>query len=425
MTVTQQNLIENQPRGVGLGAALDVEQVRRDFPILSRRIRGKPLVYLDSAATTQKPQVVIDSLSRYYRNYNANVHRGIHYLSEKSTELYEEARETVREFLNARSSREIVFVRGVTEAVNLISNCYGSIKIRENDEIIISAMEHHSNIVPWQLLCEKTGAKLRIVPITDNGEIILSDYETLFNERTRLVSMVHVSNALGTINPVKWMIDKAHEFEVPVLLDGAQSAPHLDVDVQRLDCDFYTFSGHKVFGPTGIGVLYGKETYLECMPPYHGGGDMIRFVSFEKTTYNDLPFKFEAGTPNIAGAIGLKAAINYVASVGIKTIAAYEKSLLDYATELLVSIPGVRIIGTANEKASVLSFICEGIHPHDIGTILDQNGIAIRAGHHCTQPLMQRLGLTATARVSLSFYNTPEELDLLGEEIPKIFKVFN
>ena len=422
MTIEQQKVAEDRARVHS--DFFDVDRVRSDFPILKRKIRGKPLVYLDNAATTQKPQCVIDAVSNVYRNSNANIHRGVHYLSEKATELYEGSRERIRYFLNAKSVREIIFVRGVTEAINLVASSYGGAAVSKGDEIIISAMEHHSNIVPWQFLCDRTGAKLQVVPITDTGEIAVNEYEKLLSDRTKLVSLVHVSNALGTINPIKWMIDKAHEFNIPVVIDGAQSMPHLNIDVQLLDCDFYTFSGHKLFGPTGIGVLYGKEKYLDAMPPYHGGGDMIRSVSFEKTTYNDLPFKFEAGTPNIAGAVGLQAAVEYVSSLRMESILTYENALLDYATELLSGIPGLKIVGNPKEKVGVISFVCEGIHPHDIGTILDHNGIAIRAGHHCTQPLMQRLGLTATTRVSLSFYNTKEELDTLAQTLPQIFKVF-
>ena len=422
MTIGNQSITEH--RNDGSAGFIDVGKVRNDFPILGQKIKGKPLVYLDNAATTQKPQCVIDAVTRYYQNHNANIHRGVHYLSEKATDLYEGARESIRKFLNAKSSREIIFVRGVTEAINLVAGSYGDARISEGDEIIITTMEHHSNIVPWQLLCDRTGAKLRVVPISDAGEIEENEYESLLSERTKLVSIVHISNALGTINPIKWMIKKAHKYNVPVVIDGAQSIPHLNIDLQSLDCDFFTFSGHKLFGPTGIGVLYGKEKYLEEMRPYQGGGDMIRSVSFEKTTYNDLPFKFEAGTPNVAGAVGLRAAIDYITSIGIESILIHENALLDYATELLSGVRGVQLIGTAKKKAGVLSFVCEGIHPHDIGTILDHSGIAIRAGHHCTQPLMQRLGLTATSRVSLSFYNTRQELEALAETLPHVFKVF-
>ena len=423
MPLTQEKLNKSQtetPSGL-----INVESIRDDFPILKRENRGKPLIYLDNAATTQKPRSVIEAVADFYQSHNANVHRGVHYLSEEATKFYEESRDTVRRFINAKSVREIVFVRGVTEAINLVATSYGLSTISKGDEIIISTMEHHSNIVPWQLLCERTGAKLKIIPITDTGEIVVNEYEKLFSDRTKLVSVVHISNSLGTINPIKWLIEKAHEFDVPVLLDGAQSISHLSIDVQSLDCDFYTFSGHKLFGPTGIGVLYGKEKYLESMPPYSGGGEMIQSVTFEKTTYNDLPFKFEAGTPNIAGAVGLKVAIDYIISIGMESILVYEKRLLDYGTRLLSEVPGLRIIGNAKDKIGVLSFICDGIHPHDVATILDHYGIAVRAGHHCTQPLMQRLGLTATTRASLSFYNTMEELKVLAETLPRIFKVFN
>jgi len=402
----------------------DVGRVKNDFPILRQMIHGKPLVYLDNAATTQKPQAVIDAITQYYTRDNSNVHRGVHTLSERATAGYEGAREKVRAFINARSIREIVFVRGCTEGINLIAQSYGEKNIRAGDEILISAIEHHSNIVPWQMLCEKTGAILRVVPVSDEGELLMEEYEKLLNERTKLVAVVHISNALGTINPVAEMISLAHKRGVPVLVDGAQAAPHLAIDVQALDADFYVFSGHKVFAPTGIGVLYGKEALLEAMPPWQGGGDMILSVSFEKTTYNALPFKFEAGTPNIEGVIGLGAALDYVSAVGVDNIRQYEHELLEYATVRLNEFPQVRMIGTAREKASVASFVIEGIHPHDIGTIVDQEGVAIRTGHHCAQPLMMRYNIPATARASLAMYNTREDIDALVRAIGRVLEVF-
>ena len=401
-----------------------VERVREDFPILKRLIHGHPLVYLDSAATSQKPQSVIDAMTRYYEEDNANIHRGIHYLSERATADYEAARRRIGRFLNAPDPGETIFVRGTTEAINLVAQSYGRAFIREGDEIVISVMEHHSNIVPWQLLCEQTGAKLRVIPITDEGELVIDDYAKLLNARTRFVSVVHVSNVLGTINPVKEMIQMAHSMDVPVLLDGAQAVPHLPVDVQDLDCDFYAFSGHKLFGPTGIGVLYGKRDWLERMPPYQGGGDMISTVSFERTTYNALPYKFEAGTPNIAGSIGLGAAVDYFESVGVEAAARHESDLLRYATDLIGVMPGVRIIGTAPRKTAVVSFVLDGVHAHDVGTILDQHGVAIRAGHHCAMPLMERYGLAATARASFAFYNTREEINVLAKAIDEAREVF-
>jgi cysteine desulfurase / selenocysteine lyase len=410
--------------GAALREPFPVERLRQDFPILATTVRGKPLVYLDNAATAQKPQAVIDTLDRYYRAENANVHRGVHYLSELATAEYEAARDKARVFLNAADRREIIFVRGTTEAINLVAQSYGRTFLKAGDEIVITAMEHHSNIVPWQMLCEQTGAVLRVVPIDDDGAMIFAEYERLLNERTRLVSVAHISNALGTINPVQQMVDLAHTRGVPVLLDGAQAAPHVALDVRALDCDFYAFSGHKLFGPTGIGVLYGKAALLETMPPVQGGGDMISSVTFEKTTYNQLPYKFEAGTPHIAGVIGLGAAIDYVQAVGLEPIAAYEGELLAYATERLSSIPQVRIIGTAKHKASVTSFVVEGVHPHDVGTILDDQGVAIRAGHHCAQPVMQRFGVPATNRASLAFYNTRAEIDALVAGLHKVIEVF-
>jgi len=405
--------------------AFDVGRIRADFPLLRQQIHGKPLVYLDNAATSQKPQAVIETLTRYYAEENSNVHRGVHRLSERATEAHEAARATVRRFLNAADTREIIFVRGATEGINLVAQSYGRASITAGDEIIISWMEHHSNIVPWQILCEEKGAVLRVIPINEDGEVLLDEYERLLNPRTKFVALVHVSNALGTINPVKQMIEMAHRQRVPVLLDGAQAVAHLPVDVQELDCDFYVFSGHKVLGPTGIGILYGKADFLEGMPPYQGGGDMILSVTFEKTRYNTLPYKFEAGTPHIAGVVGLGAALDYLRGIGLDRIAAYEQALLAYGTDVLSAIPGLRLIGTAKEKAGVLSFVVEGIHAHDIGTILDQEGIAIRAGHHCAMPLMQRFGVPATARASLAFYNTRGELDALGQAIGKAIELFS
>ena len=406
-------------------SAFDVSRIRRDFPILAQEVHGKPLVYLDNAATSQKPQSVLDTLNRYYTTENSNIHRGIHYLSEQATADYEESRSKIRRLLNASDDREIIFVRGTTEGINLVAGSYGRANVGEGDEVIISAMEHHSNIVPWQILCQERGAQLRVVPINDDGELMVDEYERLLGPRTRLVSMVHVSNSLGTINPVRRVIEMAHSRGVPVLVDGAQSAPHMNVDVQDLDCDFFAFSGHKLYGPTGIGVLYGKADLLESMPPYQGGGDMIKSVSFEKTTYNALPYKFEAGTPNIAGTIGLGAAVDYVSSIGLESIESYEHELLEYGTKALSSISGLRLIGTAREKAGILSFVLDGVHPHDIGTILDSEGIAVRTGHHCTQPVMERFGIPATARASLAFYNTREEIDALVKGIDKVMEVFS
>ncbi len=403
----------------------DVEQVRKDFPILSRQVNGKQLVYLDNAATSQKPQAVIDALNHYYTFDNANIHRGLYFLSELATDQYETARLKVKEFINAMSASEIIFVRGATEAINLVASTLCRAKIfNDGDEVIVSNMEHHANIVPWQLICDRKNIKLKVIPMNDAGELDMDVYEKMINEKTKFVSVVHISNALGTVNPVKKIIDIAHSKGIPVLLDGAQAIPHLKVDVQELDADFYVFSGHKVFGPTGIGVLYGKTEYLEMMPPYQGGGDMIRTVTFEKTTFDDLPRKFEAGTPNIAGGIGLGAAIDYLDQFDRSELVVHENTLLKYATEKLSAIEGLRIIGTAKEKASVVSFVIEGIHPYDIGTIIDTDGIAIRTGHHCTQPVMQRFNVPATARASFSFYNTMEEIDKLVLGILKVKKMF-
>jgi cysteine desulfurase/selenocysteine lyase len=405
-------------------SAFDVRQVREDFPILRVKAYGKPLVYLDNAATTQKPQQVIDRISEYYSHENSNVHRGIHFLSERATTAYENARKIIRDHIHAREECEIIFTRGTTDGINLVAQAWGRSNVKAGDEILISAIEHHSNIVPWQMLCTETGAKLRVIPANDRGELILEEYEKLLSDRTRIVALVHISNALGTINPVKEMIGTAHQRGIPVLVDGAQSMPHCRVDVQDLDCDFFVFSGHKVFGPTGIGALYGKRALLENLPPYQGGGDMIVSVTFEKTVYNVIPYRFEAGTPNIAGAIGLGSALEYVSSLGYDKIVAHEADLLQYATERLSRIPRLRIIGTAKEKASVISFVLEGIHPHDIGTIIDREGVAIRTGHHCTQPVMQHFGVPATARASFAFYNTRDEVDVLVRSIDKVIEVF-
>jgi len=402
----------------------DIRKIRADFPILHRTVNGKKLVYLDNAATTQKPKSVIDTISNYYLNENANVHRGLHFLSELATEEYENARLKVKEFVNALSASEIVFVRGATEAINLVAESYSRKDyFKEGDEIIISHMEHHSNIVPWQFVRERKEIKLRVIPINDNGELDFDAFVNMINERTKFVSIVHVSNTLGTINPIKKIVDKAHEYNIPVLVDGAQASAHLNIDVQELGCDFYAISGHKMFGPTGIGVLYGKAELLNDMPPYQGGGEMIRNVTFEKTTFNDIPHKFEAGTPNIVGGIGLGAAIDYLRSFDIQDIHNHELELLNYGTEHLQEIDGLKIIGTAKNKSAVISFIIDGIHPYDIGTIIDTNGVAIRTGHHCTQPLIERFNLTATARASFALYNTLEEIDLLVESLNKTIKM--
>ena len=402
----------------------DVHRIRRDFPILSRAARGKRLVYLDNAATTQKPQQVIDRIVRYYSEENSNVHRGVHYLSELATMEYENARGYVKRFLNARDEKEIVFTRGTTESINLVAQAWGRKNVAEGDEILISAIEHHSNIVPWQMLCEERRAKLRVIPVSDTGELLIDEYERMLNPRVKLVAVGHASNALGTINPVHRIVAAAHANGSLVLIDGAQGVPHMRVDVRELGCDFYAFSGHKVYGPTGIGVLYGREELLDAMPPWQGGGDMILSVSFEKTTYNALPYKFEAGTPNISGVVGLAAALEYVSNVGLDAIAAYEHGLLTYATRRLLEIDGIRLIGTAREKAAVISFVLEGVHPHDIGTILDREGIAIRTGHHCAQPLMMRFNVPATGRASFGLYNTREEADALVAGLHKVIEVF-
>jgi cysteine desulfurase/selenocysteine lyase len=402
----------------------DVHRVREDFPILSRRVYGKPLVYLDNAATTQKPRAVMDAVRSLYEKYYANIHRGVHQLSVESSEAYEKARETMKDFLHAGDTREIVFVRGTTEGINLVAQTYGRANVRAGDEVLISTLEHHSNIVPWQILCEEKGAKLVVAPINERGEIRMDELERRLSGKTKIVAVSHVSNALGTVNPVKSIIALAHGRGVPVLVDGAQAVPRLAVDVQHLDCDFYTFSGHKMYGPTGVGILYGKAEHLEAMPPYQGGGDMISSVTFEKTTYNILPYKFEAGTPNIAGGIGLAAAADYVRSLGIENIEAHENDLLSYATGRLSAIPGLRVIGTAREKAAVLSFTLEGVHPHDVGTVLDREGVAVRTGHHCAQPVMDFFQIPATSRASFALYNTREEVDVLFAGIQKVVEMF-
>jgi len=405
-------------------AAWDVERIRQDFPALQQQVHGKPLVYLDNAATSQKPQAVIDALVAYYTFDNSNVHRGVHLLSERATEAYEGARARIQRHLNAASPREIVFVRQATEGINLVMASYGRRFVGAGDEIVISAIEHHANIVPWQMLCEEKGARLRVVPIDDRGDLLMEEYARLLGPRTKLVAMTQVSNALGTVTPIKDIIGLAHQHDIPVLVDGAQAVPHQPVDVHDLDCDFYVFSGHKAYGPTGIGVLYGKEQWLERMPPFQGGGDMIKSVTFEKTTYNELPYKFEAGTPHIAGAIGLAAGLQYIAGLGLEQIRDYEHDLLAYGTELLSAIPGVRLIGTARHKAAVLSFVLDGVHAHDLGTILDQEGVAVRAGHHCAMPVMQRFGVPATARASIAFYNTRAELETLAAAIEQAREIF-
>jgi cysteine desulfurase/selenocysteine lyase len=403
---------------------LDVDRIRADFPGLHQLVHGQPLVYLDNAATSQKPRAVIDTLIEYYEHNNANVHRGVHLLSQRATEQYENARLKVQRFLGAAEAREIIFTRGTTEAINLVAATFGRTNVGEGDGIVISEMEHHSNIVPWQMLCEEKGARLWVAPINDAGELLLDELEKLLTPRTKLLSLVHVSNTLGTVNPVKRVIDMAHDRGIHVLLDGAQAVSHMPVNVRELDCDFYAFSGHKVYGPTGVGVLYGKARHLEAMPPWQGGGEMISSVSFKKTTYNVIPHKFEAGTPNIAGVIGLGVALDYVNEVDLEAIATYEHGLLTYTAESLAHVPGVRLFGTARERAGAVSFVMDGIHPHDIGTVLDQQGIAIRTGHHCTQPLMDRFGVPATARAALAFYNTRAEIDALVRGIYKVKEMF-
>ncbi|MEZ0540223.1 SufS family cysteine desulfurase [Fibrella arboris] len=399
---------------------LDIQKIRADFPVLDQLVNGRPLVYFDNAATTQKPRAVLDALTRYYEHDNANIHRGIHALAERATANFEATRRAVQSFMNARESEEIIFTYGTTDGINLVAKTYGQTYLGPGDEIIISTLEHHSNIVPWQMLCEARGCTLKVIPINDEGELLLDEYEKLLTERTKIVSVVHVSNALGTINPIKTIIDKAHGVGAVVLIDGAQATSHIDIDVQALDCDFYVFSAHKLFGPTGMGVLYGKRAILEAMPPFRGGGEMIKEVTFEKTTYNDIPYKFEAGTPNIADVIAVRNALEYVDSLGKENIAAYEHELLAYATDALQSIEGLRIVGTAKEKVSVISFVLDGIHHEDTGVILDQQGIAVRTGHHCTQPLMRRLGIAGTTRASFSVYNTTDEIDKLVKGLHRV-----
>jgi cysteine desulfurase/selenocysteine lyase len=410
--------VAEPPRGY------DVQRVRADFPILQQQVHGKPLVYLDNANTTQKPQSVIDTLYHYYTKDNSNIHRATHELGERATRAYEGARIKIQRFLNAAHPEEIVYVRSTTEAINLVAQTFGRRSIGEGDEILVSEMEHHADIVPWQMLCEEKGARLRVIPISDEGELLLDEYERLLNSRTKFVAIVHMSNALGTVNPIKTVIDLAHAQGIPVLVDGAQSAYHMRIDVQALDCDFFAFSGHKLYGPTGIGILYGRRALLEKMPPWQGGGDMIRSVTFEQTLYNDLPYKFEAGTPHIAGAIGLGAAVDYLERLGMDNIAAYERGLMDYGTQVLSEVAGLRMIGTAKEKASVYSFTLGDIHPHDIGSLLDNDGIAIRTGQHCAHPVMQRFGVIATARASLACYNTRGEIDALAASLRRVQEVF-
>jgi len=423
LTTVAQPIIRD-PKLSQAAAGLDLARIRADFPILAELINGKPLVYLDNAATSQKPLVVLDAIANYYEHMNANIHRGVHTLSVRATEAHDAARLTVKRFINAADTREVIFVRGATEAINLVAQTYGRRHVAAGDEVLITAMEHHSNIVPWQILCEDKGAHLKVAPIDDRGELLLDEFARLIGPRTKIVAVTQVSNALGTILPLREMIELAHHRGVPVLVDGAQAVPHFAVDVQALDADFYAFSGHKVYGPTGIGVLYGKRALLNAMPPYQGGGDMIRSVTFEKTTYNDLPWKFEAGTPDIAGAIALGAALEYITGLGMDNIAAHEHDLLAYATQAVGAIPGVQLIGTARERAGVLSFVLDGVHPHDLGTILDREGIAIRTGHHCAQPVMKRFGIPATARASFAVYNTKAEVDALVAGIRTAREVF-
>jgi cysteine desulfurase/selenocysteine lyase len=417
------NLAAAGNSGLQSGSGFDVEAIRRDFPILHQQINGYPLAYLDSAASTQRPTQVIDAIGRYYTHDHANVHRGVHTLSHRATDIYEGARESVRGFINARSTREIVFTRGTTEAINLVAATLGQ-RLTAGDEIVISAMEHHSNIVPWQMLCERSGTILRVAPINDQGELLFDEFEKLLEKRTRLVAITHVSNALGSVNPVEQIVASAHNRGIPVLIDGAQAIAHQGVDVQALDCDFYAFSGHKMCGPTGIGVLYGREALLETLPPFQGGGDMILTVSFSGTTYNELPYRLEAGTPHIAGAAGLGAAVDYLQRIGMDNIAGYEAELLAYASTALAALPGMRLVGTAAHKAGVVSFNVDGIHPHDLGTVLDQHGVAIRAGHHCAMPVMELFGIPGTARASLAFYNTRTEIDQMIDALRLAIRMF-
>ncbi len=423
MSVT--DTIESIVAAPSAKADFDVERIREDFPVLSQSVNGKPLVYLDNAASAQVPRIVIERGAKYLREEHSNIHRGVHYLSQKATTAYEGAREKVRRFINAREARECIFVRGCTEGINLVASAYGRKFVGEGDEIVVSEMEHHSNIVPWQMLCEEKGARLRVIPMNDAGELLLDEFDALLNERTKMVAVGHISNSLGTVNPIKEIAVRAHKFGVPVLVDGAQGAPHLKIDVQDLDCDFYVISGHKMFAPTGSGVVYGRAELLESMNPYHGGGSMIRTVTFEKSTYAAIPEKFEAGTPAIASQIGLGAAIDYLNGLDREQALLHEEELLAYATESLSAIEGVRIIGTAREKASVLAFVIEDVHPHDVGTILDREGIAIRAGHHCAQPVMQHFKVPATARASFAFYNTKDEVDRLAAAVEKVIEVFS
>ncbi|MBO38098.1 MAG: cysteine desulfurase CsdA [Rhodospirillaceae bacterium] len=406
------------------GSAFDVEQIRQDFPILSEEVYGKPLVYLDNGASAQKPRAVIDAISNVYETEYANVHRGVHYMSQLATDAMEGAREKLRAFINARDVREVIFVRGATEGINLVASSWGRNNLSVGDEVILSVMEHHSNIVPWQLIAQQTGALLKVVPISENGSLDMNAYAELLSEKTKIVAITHISNALGTVTPVDEIIRIAHEKDVPVLLDGCQAAPHMALDMQALDVDFYVFSGHKIYGPSGIGVLYGKEKFLDAMPPYHGGGEMIDVVTFAKTTYADLPFKFEAGTPHISGVIGMGAAIDYINMVGLEKVAVHEDDLLEYGTAKLGGVNGLKIIGTSPQKAAILSFVMEGIHPHDVGTILDREGIAVRTGHHCAQPVMERYDLAATIRASIGMYNTREEIDLLVSGLGRVREIF-
>jgi cysteine desulfurase/selenocysteine lyase len=403
---------------------LDSNKIRADFPILQQKVHGKPLVYFDNAATNQKPQCVIDTIANYYSNENSNIHRGVHSLSQKATLAFENARETVKIFINANSSSEIIFTRGTTESINLVAQSFGKKFINQGDEVIISAMEHHSNIVPWQMICEEKGAILKVIPFFENGELNMKAFEDLLSEKTKIIAVTHVSNALGTINPIKEIISKAHEYNIPVLIDGAQGIAHSPVDVQDLDCDFYCFSGHKIYAPMGIGVLYGKAKWLDAMPPYHGGGEMIKVVTFEKTTYNDLPFKFEAGTPNVGDVLALETALNYVSELGIENISKYEDDLLQYATNEVSKIDGIRIYGTAKHKSAVLSFLIGNIHPFDAGTIIDHFGVAVRTGHHCAQPLMDIYKIQGTIRASFAFYNTKAEIDVLITAVKKVKEMF-
>lgn len=420
--IYKRNLSPNSPESDVL-MGFDVHAIRRDFPILSREVNGKPLVYLDNGATTQKPQSVIDVLNRYYSNENSNIHRGVHYLSQAATDAYEQARKKIQVFINAKHEHEVIFTKGTTDSINLIADTFGRTFLQKGDEVIITAMEHHSNIVPWQMACEYHGAVLKFIPMNEKGELLMDELDNLLTEKTKIISVVHVSNSLGTINPIETIIEKAHHLNIPVVVDGAQAIQHMKINVQALDVDFYVFSGHKIFGPTGVGILYGKEKWLEKLPPYQGGGDMIKEVTLKKTTYNDLPHKFEAGTPHIAGGIGLGASIDYVNKVGIENIASYEAELLAYAKLKMSAVDDIQLIGTAAKKSSVMSFLINGTHPFDVGTILDKLGIAVRTGHHCTQPIMDQLGIPGTARATFAFYNTKEEIDILVDGINRAAKM--